>query len=78
MRNAVMHIRIVVTPRAKKSGIIELQNGCLKVKLTSPPIKNRANRELIDLLSRYYRVSKSAIRIIRGVHSREKLVEIDR
>jgi uncharacterized protein (TIGR00251 family) len=72
-----MRVRVVVTPRAKKSGIIELQNGWLKVKLISPPIKNRANRELIDVLSHYYHVSKSAIRIIRGVHSREKLIDVD-
>ncbi|KPJ74077.1 hypothetical protein AMJ52_01970 [candidate division TA06 bacterium DG_78] len=72
-----MRVRVVVAPRAKKAEIIELQNGCLKVKLTSPPIKNRANRELIELLSHYYQVRKSTIRIIRGVHSREKLIEID-
>jgi uncharacterized protein (TIGR00251 family) len=72
-----MRIGVVVTPRAKKSEVIELQNGCLKVKLTSPPIKNRANRELIELLSHYYQVNKSTIRIIRGVHSRKKLIEID-
>jgi uncharacterized protein (TIGR00251 family) len=72
-----MRVRIVVIPRAKKSEIIKLQSGSLRVKLTSPPIKNRANRELIELLSHYYQVSKSTIRIVRGVHSKEKVVEID-
>jgi uncharacterized protein (TIGR00251 family) len=72
-----MRVKVTVIPRAKKAEIIELQNGCLRVKLTSPPIKNRANRELIELLSHYYHVKKSAICIIRGVHSREKLIEIE-
>ena len=71
-----MYIKIKVIPRAKKTEIIEMENGYLKVKLISAPIKNRANDELLDLLSEYYRVNKSAITIKRGIHTREKLIEI--
>jgi uncharacterized protein YggU (UPF0235/DUF167 family) len=42
----------------------------------SPPIKNKANKEMIRLLADYYNVNKSAIKIIKGEHSREKLVEV--
>lgn len=71
-----MYIRVKVTPRSKISEIIELSKGCLKIKLTSPPIKNKANNELIELLSEYYGVNKSAIKIKRGVYSREKFIEV--
>jgi len=71
-----MYIKVKVIPRAKKSEIIELNRHHLKVKLLSPPIKNRANQELTDLLADYYGVPKSAIRIIKGEHSREKFIEI--
>ena len=63
-------------PRAKKAEIIKMENGDLKVKLISAPIKNKANEELIELLSEYYQVNKSAIKIKHGIHVREKLIEI--
>ena len=71
-----MYIKVKVVPRAKKSEIIKLDKDYLKVKVLSPAIKNKANKEMIKLLADYYNVSKSAVKIIRGEHSREKLVEV--
>lgn len=71
-----MYIKIKVVPRAKKSEIIKLDKDYLKVKVLSPAIKNKANKEMIELLADYYSVNKSAVKIIRGEHSREKLVEV--
>lgn len=71
-----MRVRVKVIPRAKKSEIITLDKGCLKVKLTAPPIKNKANIELIEVLSKFYGVKKSAIKILQGQHSREKVIEV--
>ena len=62
--------------RAKKSEIIKLKNDFLKIKLTSPPTKDKANKELVDLLSEYYQVNRSAIKIRKGKHSRKKLIEL--
>ena len=42
----------------------------------SPPINNKANRELIALLAEYYGVKKSAIRILRGEKNRDKYIEV--
>ncbi|NOR16244.1 DUF167 domain-containing protein [candidate division WOR-3 bacterium] len=71
-----MYIKIKVVPRAKKSKIIKLDKDYLKIKVLSPPIKNKANKEMIRLLADYYNVNKSTIKIIKGEHSREKLVEV--
>jgi len=71
-----MYIKVRVIPRAKSSEIIELSKNRLKVKLVSPPEKNRANQELIAILAEYYRVKKSAIKIKKGRHFREKLIEV--
>ena len=72
----LMYIKVTAIPRAKKSEIVELSKDHLKVRLLSPPIKNRANKELTELLADYYGIPKSAVKIIRGEHSREKFVEI--
>lgn len=71
-----MYIKVKVVPRAKKSEIIKLDKDYLKVKVLSPAIKNKANKEMMELLADYYGVNKSAVKIIRGEHFREKLIEI--
>lgn len=71
-----MYIKVKVVPRAKKLEIIKLGDNYLKVKLVSPPIKGKANKKLISALANYYKVNKSAIKIIRGEQSREKFIEI--
>lgn len=71
-----MFVRVRVIPRAKKAEVVELHRHHLKVKLLSPPIENRANKELTGVLADHYGIPKSAIRIIKGEHSREKVVDI--
>ena len=71
-----MYIKVKVITRAKKFEITKVGENCLKVKLRSPPIQNKANSELIRLLASYYSVKKSAIKIVDGKKCREKLVEI--
>ena len=42
-----------------------------------PAKKGKANKKLIELLSEYFGVNKSSIRIKSGFKSRRKIVEID-
>ncbi|HIE18162.1 TPA: DUF167 domain-containing protein, partial [Candidatus Bathyarchaeota archaeon] len=46
------------------------------VGLTSKPEKGKANLELIKKLAKYFKVSSSQIRIVSGLKSRRKIVEI--
>lgn len=71
-----MYIHVKVSLRAKKSEIIEVNKSHLKIKLVSPPEKDRANQELINMLAQYYKVKKLAIKIKKGKHFREKLIEV--
>jgi len=72
-----MQLRIKVLPRSKKNEVIDLGDNQLRVKLVSPPSAGRANKELIETLSRYYGKRKSSIAIKKGRTSRDKIVEID-
>jgi uncharacterized protein len=51
-------------------------DGALHVWLTSAPVDDIANRELIALVADRYGVAKSRVRIVSGRASRHKLVEI--
>ena len=64
-----------MVPRAKASRVQE-DGEYLRVYVTAPAQRGRANKALIDVLAEHYRVKKRDIRIVEGEKSREKLVEI--
>lgn len=69
-------IKIKVEPRSSKSAIVGPYGDALKVKLTSPPVEGKANKELIDLLSKELKIPKRDIEIISGQSSKNKVVRI--
>ena len=71
-----VNIAVSVIPRSSRSEIIGVFNNSLKIKLTSSPHDNEANEELIRLLSRNFKVSKSSINIIKGHTQKKKIVSI--
>ncbi len=71
-----MKIKVKAIPRSSQQHIIESLEGDLKVKLKSPPVGGQANQELIELLAKYYKVSKSQVEIVKGLSSKDKIVEI--
>ncbi|MEM2583776.1 MAG: DUF167 domain-containing protein [Candidatus Thermoplasmatota archaeon] len=70
-----MIVKIKVIPNAGKNEIIQ-EGEILKVKVSSPPSKGKANKEVIELLADFFGVKKNCIRIIKGANSREKIIEI--
>ncbi len=54
----------------------QMADGTLKVKLTAPPVDGAANEALIELLAEYFDTSKQKIKIVRGMTSKNKIVEI--
>lgn len=53
-------------------------NEEIKVTLKNKPQCGKANRELIKLISRHFKVSTEKIKIISGLNSRKKIVEIEK
>ena len=70
-------VTIRVQPRASSAGIAGEHGGALKVRLSSPPLDDAANRELIAFVAKRVRRPKSAIRIERGGRGRLKVVRIE-
>ncbi len=75
MLSAMAKLNIKVIPNAKRDRLVE-EPGRLKVYLTARAVEGKANAALIDLLAEHFGVKKSGISIIRGLTSREKVVEI--
>lgn len=70
----ILNIRVI--PKASRN-LIKKENGELKAYLTKPAQDGLANTQLIGLLSEYLRIKKYQIKIVKGFHSRNKLVEVD-
>lgn len=68
-------IKIKVIAGAKKKQIIE-SDGILKVYVNAPAVDGKANKAVIEILSEHFNVRKSAVKIIRGEKTREKVVEV--
>ena len=69
-------IAVHVYPNASRNEVIGCQDGVLRVRVAAPPIKGKANRELISFLSKILGVAKGSIDIARGHTSRNKVIVI--
>jgi len=69
-------ITIQVQPNARRNEVLGFEDGILHLKIAAPPVKGKANRELIELLSKLLGVSKGSINIERGITGRRKVIAI--
>jgi len=73
--NKRLKLQIKVIPNSSKNEIIFEQNF-VKIKLTAPPVENKANKALIEFLAKKLKTAKSNIQIIKGETSKEKTLLI--
>ena len=65
-----------VAPRASRNAIEGEHGGALKVRLTAPPVDDRANESLCRLFAGCLKVPLAAVRIVAGEKSRTKRVAV--
>jgi uncharacterized protein len=66
-----------VQPRASRDEIVGEHQDGLRIRLTAPPVDDRANEALRRLLAVRLKVPLSAVRIVSGERSRTKRVEVE-
>ncbi len=70
-------ILLVVRPNAARNEIAGFADGVWRVKVSAPPVKGKANKELITFLSQRLGVGKDRLRIIKGHTARNKVIAIE-
>ena len=76
-RDRRLTITVKAIPKASKNEIVGmLEDGSLKVKITAPPEKGKANDAICEFLAREFGVAKRNVRIVRGATSHTKQAEI--
>ena len=48
----------------------------IEISVNSTPIKGKANKEIIQKISDYFNVKTNNVKIVRGLHSKTKVVDI--
>ncbi len=71
-------INIRVIPNSSKNELLK-DGDRIRLKITAPPVDNKANKFIISYFSKNLKIPKSSIQIIKGELSRDKtiLFEID-
>lgn len=66
-----LKLKLKISPNASKCEIVKTETE-VKVKITAQPIEGKANKCLIEFLSKTFKIPKSNIEILKGETSREK------
>ena len=70
-------ITIRITPKASQNEISEIMNdGTIKIRLTSPSDDVKANQELVVFLAEVLEISPSQLEIVAGHSEKDKLITV--
>ena len=72
-----MILELHVQPGAARSEFAGRHGDRIKVRLTARAVDGKANEALVVFLSDHFNVPKRSVRIISGLKSRQKRVQID-
>ena len=72
---AELKLKIRISPNASKNEIIKSDDG-VKIKITAQPIEGKANKAVVEFLSKEFKIPKSSIEIVKGTTSKEKTILI--
>ncbi len=76
-RDGWLRFDVRVQPRASKDEVAGVRDGALRVRLRAPPVEGAANDALVDFLADELGLSRRQVRIVSGLGSRSKIVEVD-
>lgn len=66
-------VNIKISPNSKKNEIVR-EEEYTKIKITAQPIDGKANKALIEFLSKNFKIPKTSIKILKGETSKEKTI----
>jgi len=71
-----MKIFVTVKPNARTRRVTELDSTHLLVSVNAPARDGEANRRLIKIIVEHYKIPARSARIVAGLKSRKKIIEL--
>ncbi len=75
-RTFFLKIRVKTNSKVQKISFNQLTDTWISINLKSKPVKNKANKELIKLLSKKLNIATLQIQIIAGLKNASKTIQI--
>ncbi|TSC77395.1 MAG: hypothetical protein G01um101433_625 [Parcubacteria group bacterium Gr01-1014_33] len=72
-----MKISVKVKPNAREKKVEQSGANSFRVSVRAVSKEGKANQEVIELMSEYFDIPRSRVRIIRGYAAKEKIIEIE-
>ena len=69
-------LRVRVVPGAKKPGIVGRYGDAWKIRVSAPPERGAAHDAVLEVLAAALDLRPSAVRLVSGHASRDKIVEL--
>jgi len=68
-----IQVKVKVNSRTEE---VSQEDNIFTVKVNKPPREGKANQTVIELLAKHFEVPKSQVRILSGIKSKNKIIEI--
>ena len=72
-----MKIFVKVKPNARKNEVKKIDENHYEIMTTATPENGKANASVVELLADFFRIGKTKIHIIKGLTTKEKIIEIE-
>ena len=72
-----VEIPVLVLPRSSRNAVVGLQDNCLKIKISKPPVDGQANAACCRLLAERFNIPASKVTVVRGHTSRRKTIRLE-
>ncbi len=71
-----MKISVKIKTNARKNEVKKIDDINYEISTTATPANGQANKAIIDILAKFFRIGKTKINIISGHTSKNKIIEI--
>lgn len=74
MREIIINVK--VNPNSSKNELVKIDDQNFRLRVINPPVKGRANKEVIETLAEYFKVPNNQVEILRGATGSYKIIKI--
>jgi uncharacterized protein (TIGR00251 family) len=75
-RDGTVVLHVHVQPSAGRTAVVGRHGDAVKVRVAAPPVDDRANTAVVDMLAELFGVKPAAVEVVGGERSRTKRVRL--
>lgn len=72
-----MKISVLVKLKSKKESVEKISDNEYIVRVHVPPVDNKANERVCELLAKHFKVPKSSCKLVSGLKSKKKTFDVE-